>query len=70
MFHETFYQKTADGTRFVDVLKSRGIIPGIKVNNCLINSLGSLFRNSSLVIERLLGFFWHFFNENSRLIRV
>ncbi|KAK6050924.1 fructose-bisphosphate aldolase class-I [Cooperia oncophora] len=31
MFHETFYQKCDDGTRFVDALKKQGIIPGIKV---------------------------------------
>ncbi|VDO94113.1 unnamed protein product [Heligmosomoides polygyrus] len=29
-FHETFYQKADDGTRFVDILKKHGIIPGIK----------------------------------------
>lgn len=32
MFHETFYQKTDDGTPFVEVLKKKGIIPGIKVS--------------------------------------
>lgn len=32
LFEETLYQKTDDGTAFVDVLKSKGIIPGIKVD--------------------------------------
>lgn len=32
LFHETVYQKTDNGTLFVDELKSRGIIPGIKVD--------------------------------------
>lgn len=32
MFEETFYQKTDDGTPFVEVLKKKGIIPGIKVS--------------------------------------
>ncbi len=32
MFEETLYQKADDGTQFVDVLKSKGIIPGIKVD--------------------------------------
>lgn len=32
LFEETFYQKTDDGTPFVEVLKKKGIIPGIKVN--------------------------------------
>jgi len=32
LFEETLYQKTADGTPFVDVLKKAGVIPGIKVD--------------------------------------
>jgi len=31
MFEETLEQKTADGKLFMDVLKTKGIIPGIKV---------------------------------------
>ena len=31
LFHETVYQKADDGTSFVDLIKSKGIIPGIKV---------------------------------------
>ena len=31
-FEETLYQKAADGTPFVDVMKKQGIIPGIKVD--------------------------------------
>lgn len=31
LYEETLYQSAADGTPFVDILKSRGIIPGIKV---------------------------------------
>ena len=32
MFEETLYQSAADGRQFVDVLKAKGIIPGIKVD--------------------------------------
>jgi len=32
LFEETLYQKTDDGTPFVDILKSKGILPGIKVD--------------------------------------
>lgn len=32
LFEETLYQKADDGTPFVDILKAKGIIPGIKVN--------------------------------------
>jgi len=31
LFHETLYQKADDGTPFVDLIKSKGIIPGIKL---------------------------------------
>lgn len=35
MFEETLYQSAADGTPFVDILRSKGIIPGIKVDTGL-----------------------------------
>jgi len=41
MFHETFYQKTDDGTPFVKVLQDRGIIPGIKVDKGIVNLPGT-----------------------------
>ncbi|RYD73502.1 MAG: fructose-bisphosphate aldolase class I [Verrucomicrobiaceae bacterium] len=31
LYEETLYQKADDGTPFVDILKAKGIIPGIKV---------------------------------------
>lgn len=40
-FDETFYQKTDDGTPFPQILKSRGIIPGIKVDKGLIKLSGT-----------------------------
>ena len=38
LFEETLYQKTDDGTPFVDILKSKGIIPGLKVfySDCIL----------------------------------
>jgi len=41
LFHETLYQKTDDGTPFVDILKKKGIIPGIKVDSGVVDLLGS-----------------------------
>jgi len=32
LFEETLYQKSKDGTPFVDILKKQGVIPGIKVD--------------------------------------
>lgn len=40
-FHETFYQKTDDGVSFPKLLKSRGIIPGIKLDKGMVKLLGT-----------------------------
>lgn len=42
LFHETLYQKTANGVPFVEILKQRGIIPGIKVDKGVIPLAGTL----------------------------
>lgn len=41
LFHETLYQKADDGTPFVELLKQKGIIPGIKVDMGVVPLLGS-----------------------------
>lgn len=41
LFHETVYQKAADGTSFIQVLKKKGIIPGIKVDSGVVDLLAS-----------------------------
>jgi len=41
LFHETVYQKGADGTPFMDLIKERGIIPGIKVDKGVKDLMGS-----------------------------
>lgn len=41
LFEETLYQKAADGTPLVELLKKRGIIPGIKVDKGVVNLMGS-----------------------------
>ena len=33
LFHETLYQKADDGTPFIDLIRQRGILPGIKVSH-------------------------------------
>ena len=42
LFHETLYQKADDGTPFVELLKQRGIIPGIKVDKGVVPLAGTL----------------------------
>ncbi|KAL0266359.1 UNVERIFIED_CONTAM: hypothetical protein PYX00_008927 [Menopon gallinae] len=41
LFHETLYQKTDDGTPFPQVLKQKGIFPGIKVDKGTVPLFGS-----------------------------
>jgi len=41
LFHETLYQKDSKGTPFVQLLKERGIIPGIKVDKGVVPLAGS-----------------------------
>ena len=41
LFHETLYQKADDGTPFVDLLKKKNIIPGIKVDTGVVDLFGS-----------------------------
>lgn len=36
LFEETLYQNGSDGKPFVDLLKSKGIIPGIKVDKGVV----------------------------------
>jgi len=40
-FDETFYQKTDEGVSFPQLLKSRGIIPGIKVDKGMVKLTGT-----------------------------
>lgn len=41
MYEETLFQKSSDGTLFVDLLKKEGVIPGIKVDKGLVNIPGT-----------------------------
>ncbi|TKR75866.1 hypothetical protein L596_017100 [Steinernema carpocapsae] len=53
MFHETFYQKTDDGTPFVQVLQKKGIIPGIKVDKGVIPLAGTLGEGTTQGLDDL-----------------
>lgn len=41
LFHETVYQKSDDGSTFIQLLKNLGIIPGIKVDTGVVNLMGT-----------------------------
>ncbi|XP_045465933.1 fructose-bisphosphate aldolase-like [Harmonia axyridis] len=53
LFHETVYQKADDGTSFIELLKQRGIIPGIKVDTGVVNLLGSLDETTTQGLDDL-----------------
>lgn len=41
LFHETLYQKADNGTPFVELMKERGMIPGIKVDKGVVPLFGT-----------------------------
>ena len=41
LFHDTLYEKADDGTPFVDMIKAKGILPGIKVDKGVKDLMGS-----------------------------
>ncbi|KAK4305908.1 hypothetical protein Pmani_022224 [Petrolisthes manimaculis] len=41
LFHETVYQKSDDGTPFINLIKDKGIIAGIKVDKGVVPLMGS-----------------------------
>jgi fructose-bisphosphate aldolase class I len=53
MFEETLDQATHDGTNFVKLLESRGIVPGIKVDKGLVVLPGTKDENSTTGLDGL-----------------
>ncbi len=53
MFEETLFQKAADGTPFVDLMKAKGVIPGIKVDKGLVVLPGTKDENATTGLDGL-----------------
>jgi len=53
LFEETLFQKAADGTSFVDLMKAQGVIPGIKVDKGLVVLPGTKEENSTTGLDGL-----------------
>ena len=53
MFEETLDQATKDGTNFVSLLKSKGIVPGIKVDKGLVVIGGTNDENATQGLDGL-----------------
>jgi fructose-bisphosphate aldolase class I len=53
MFEETLYQSSSEGVQFVDILKSQGILPGIKVDTGLAELPGTDGETSTQGLDNL-----------------
>jgi len=53
LYEETLYQKAADGTPFVDILKKHGVIPGIKVDKGLVVISGTDGETAAIGLDGL-----------------
>jgi len=53
MFEETFYQKTDDGTSFVELLKKKNIIPGIKLDKGVVPLAGTIGEGTTQGLDGL-----------------
>lgn len=53
MYEETLDQKTKDGKPFLEILKERGVIPGIKVDKGVVNIAGTNAETATTGIDGL-----------------
>lgn len=53
LYDETFWQKADSGERFVNILKSRDVIPGIKVDKGVVPLLGTNDENTTQGLDEL-----------------
>jgi fructose-bisphosphate aldolase class I len=69
MFEETLDQKTADGVNFVELLKSRGIIPGIKVDKGVVVIGGTKNENATQGLDGLAARCKEFYGKGCRFAK-
>jgi len=53
LYEETFRQNADCGTRFVDILKKKGIIPGIKLDLGVVPLAGTLGEGTTQGLDKL-----------------
>lgn len=53
LYEETLYQSAENGTKFVDLLKTEGVIPGIKVDMGLVNIPNTNEETSTFGLDKL-----------------
>ncbi len=69
MFEETLYQSTRDGVPFVDVLKSAGIVPGIKVDTGLQMLPGPLGETTTQGLDNLASRCQAYYKQGARFAK-
>uniref|UniRef100_A0A7E4UMH6 Fructose-bisphosphate aldolase n=1 Tax=Panagrellus redivivus TaxID=6233 RepID=A0A7E4UMH6_PANRE len=53
LYEETFYQKADNGTRFVDVLRKQGVVPGIKLDLGVVELAGTINEGTTQGLDNL-----------------
>lgn len=69
LFEETLYQKASDGRRFVDILNSVGILPGIKVDKGLQKREGSPRETVTMGLDGLRERCKKYFDDGARFAK-
>ena len=69
LYDETFWQKTDDGKRFVDVIKEKGIIPGIKVDKGVVPLLGTNDETTTQGLDDLGKRAENYYNNGARFAK-
>lgn len=69
LFEETLYQKAADGTPFVDLLKAKNVIPGIKVDKGLVVLPGTKDENATTGLDGLADRCKKYYEQGARFAK-
>lgn len=69
MYEETLYQKTSDGVPFVEVLKKKGVIPGIKVDKGVASLPGTDGENFTQGLDGLATRCKQYYEQGARFAK-
>ncbi len=68
-FHETFYQNDDNGKSFRQILKEKGIIPGIKVDKGLVPLAGTNGENTTQGLDGLSDRCAQYYKDGARFAK-
>ena len=69
LFEETLFQKAADGTPFVELMKAKNVIPGIKVDKGLVVLPGTKEENATTGLDGLAERCKQYYNAGARFAK-